>query len=1022
MAKKSVKNPINPTRKGVVGCILALVMAAILWVVLLFYTLNLSHMFDELWRQINPGGVTEQDSVSERISGIDSSISELSYSFEEAYKNYYEQCQTKADLSARVNYNLVSEQGDAAIIKSGNGGIIKIEGDTVIIPEGMRTGVRDCKDKITEAKGTFIYDTNTQSGVRKDVLAYSRIRGPYYYVEIFNGSELLNYVRDYVNYIDILRSVEYAYDVDLYLICPDWGNSRFFFNNGGNLIYGPGMMADLEFKWKNSEDFGIPSDYEELKKLTGPYINVNLIKDSQSEYAVYTSLEIEELECLLLISSVQTNIVFQTVTQTVFGVGVIMIVSILFIVWVCAAYHELQRGLMTKEKKDKYSPTSMRLVAVSYCILGALVVFGASLFFRSLSSIYVESDDMKKTLIVMSEEIDRRQGYREKIEEVRRKLYINYASRTAELLENHPAIRSKEELEDLSRIVGAEYIMLFDSDGRQTATSSDYIGIELGKEDAEHPTSTADFRRLLKGVPGIWHSAYKDEVTGRKLELYGVRMKEPQSGLYGALILAVEPEEVLEEVKDLEINKIMMTLTPVGRVSFTLLPGNDVFSNASSEDLYYDYSPSDLNFTKSYNRDGVIDYIKIEGVKFLLVSKKARDQDLIYYMCSPTSMVYGDAYRYGFYCAIGFVVLFALLCLYLLGGYNSKTLEKLEKARAEKMSEGDKKEKAGEIPALPLGEMPDWVDKKASKFGKLKSVFYHVVGNMSPERKALLALQLILAFVIIETVVRTSVRHTGQMDVIGYILSGKWNRGINLFSITSIVMLFCALELAVLFVGFIFTIAGNMTGSRGKTICRLIASLFSYVAIMIFFYYALSYLGVDTNAILASVGVIGIGISMGARDLIADIFAGVSMIFEGEYQVGDIVNIDGYRGMVEEIGVRSTRLIGRGGNVKVIGNKDIKSLTNLTKMNSWVPVTIKVDVTYPLKDAESILTEALPRIGESCEYIISGPYYKGVLSVEMGFAVLSIIAECKEDDYHKVERIVIREVLVALREKNVPVR
>ena len=149
---------------------------------------------------------------------------------------------------------------------------------------------------------------------------------------------------------------------------------------------------------------------------------------------------------------------------------------------------------------------------------------------------------------------------------------------------------------------------------------------------------------------------------------------------------------------------------------------------------------------------------------------------------------------------------------------------------------------------------------------------------------------------------------------------------------------------------------------------------------------------------------------MGARDLIADIFAGVSMIFEGEYQVGDIVNIDGYRGMVQEVGVRSTRLVGRGGNVKVIGNKDIKSVTNLTKMNSWVAVTIKVDVNYALRDAAKH------------PEIISGPFYKGVLSVEMGFAVLSIIAECNEDNYHKVERALIRDVLLALRENNVPVK
>ena len=97
-------------------------------------------------------------------------------------------------------------------------------------------------------------------------------------------------------------------------------------------------------------------------------------------------------------------------------------------------------------------------------------------------------------------------------------------------------------------------------------------------------------------------------------------------------------------------------------------------------------------------------------------------------------------------------------------------------------------------------------------------------------------------------------------------------------------------------------------------------------------------------------------------------------------------------------------------------------MTNLTKLNSWVPITIKVDVNYPLRDAEEILSDTLPRIGQQCPKIISGPYYKGILSVEMGFAVLSIIAECNEENYHEVERIMLREVILSLREKNVPVR
>jgi small conductance mechanosensitive channel len=198
--------------------------------------------------------------------------------------------------------------------------------------------------------------------------------------------------------------------------------------------------------------------------------------------------------------------------------------------------------------------------------------------------------------------------------------------------------------------------------------------------------------------------------------------------------------------------------------------------------------------------------------------------------------------------------------------------------------------------------------------------------------------------------------------------------------------------------------------------------LISYLGILIFIYFALSYIGIDTRAILASVGVMGIGISMGARGIIADILAGVSTIVEGEYQVGDIVEIDGYRGMVSEIGVRSTKVIGRGGNVKIIGNKNIKNVTNLTKKNSWVAVTIRVDVTYSLTDAEEILAQELPRLGREHKEIISGPIYKGVLAIEGGYAVLSIIAECKEGDFHKVQRILNRGVLLALRNNNVPVR
>ena len=381
-------------------------------------------------------------------------------------------------------------------------------------------------------------------------------------------------------------------------------------------------------------------------------------------------------------------------------------------------------------------------------------------------------------------------------------------------------------------------------------------------------------------------------------------------------------------------------------------------------------------------RDGVTDFEKIGAEKHLCVSKKIKNGDIIF-LCTPNSVLFRRGFLYGEVCAIGFAILFAFLYLYLIHEYDDSMVERIENAEEQEESGDAQKQQTG-------------------KRKRLASYWRHAIGNLTPEKKALRTFEVLLALFYISLFldIRSSGGSRSQL-VLSYVMAGKWNRGFNIFSLTSIVLLFSSLVLGMLFVRFVFNTLGKMLNSRGKTICRLISNLIGYVAILVFIYYSLSYLGVDTNAILASVGVIGIGVSMGARDLIADIFAGVSMIFEGEYQVGDIVNIDGYRGMVQEVGVRSTRLIGRGGNVKVIGNKDIKSVTNLTKMNSWVAITIKVDVNYPIRDAEDIINETLPKIGEKCPQIISGPYYKGILSVEMGFAVLSIIAECSEDDYHK---------------------
>ena len=81
--------------------------------------------------------------------------------------------------------------------------------------------------------------------------------------------------------------------------------------------------------------------------------------------------------------------------------------------------------------------------------------------------------------------------------------------------------------------------------------------------------------------------------------------------------------------------------------------------------------------------------------------------------------------------------------------------------------------------------------------------------------------------------------------------------------------------------------------NRGATIVKLLNSFIKYLLMIVALMLILNTWGVDTSTLLASAGILSLVIGLGAQSLISDIIAGIFIVFEGEYQVGDIVIIDG---------------------------------------------------------------------------------------------------------------------------------
>lgn len=96
----------------------------------------------------------------------------------------------------------------------------------------------------------------------------------------------------------------------------------------------------------------------------------------------------------------------------------------------------------------------------------------------------------------------------------------------------------------------------------------------------------------------------------------------------------------------------------------------------------------------------------------------------------------------------------------------------------------------------------------------------------------------------------------------------------------------------------------------------------------------LQMLGVDIAPLLASAGIVGVAIGFGAQSLVKDYFAGIVIVIEDQFGVGDEVDIDGVAGAVVEVGLRTTRLRSVDGSIVWVRNGDISRVRNRSQGES----------------------------------------------------------------------------------------
>ena len=244
---------------------------------------------------------------------------------------------------------------------------------------------------------------------------------------------------------------------------------------------------------------------------------------------------------------------------------------------------------------------------------------------------------------------------------------------------------------------------------------------------------------------------------------------------------------------------------------------------------------------------------------------------------------------------------------------------------------------------------------------------------------------------------------------------------ITLSHILTLVLAVCIVWLIYTVLRLILRLIGKRS-DRAGTIAQLLTGVLRYLAVIIAVIWGLSILGVNTAAVLAGVGIIGLILGFGAQSLIEDIITGFFVIFEGQYSVGDIIILDDFRGIVRSIGVRTTVIEDAGGNLKVVNNSDIRNFQNRSRVDSLAICLVSVAYDTDIRKLETLLAEHLPAMYErNRDLYLGAPYCLGVEELGDSGVLLKIVAPVREENIFPAQRRLNRDVWALFTEKGIEI-
>lgn len=206
--------------------------------------------------------------------------------------------------------------------------------------------------------------------------------------------------------------------------------------------------------------------------------------------------------------------------------------------------------------------------------------------------------------------------------------------------------------------------------------------------------------------------------------------------------------------------------------------------------------------------------------------------------------------------------------------------------------------------------------------------------------------------------------------------------------------------------------------NRIVTITKLFERIIKIALIFIGVTIIMSVFGISIAPILATLGVFSLAIGVGAQNLVKDIINGFFIIFEDQYSVGDLVEIEGIEGIVEDVGLRVTKVRDFGKILHIIPNSNISIVSNKERANVRTRIDFYVDNSCDPNFVSEKIKKAIEKYKDDTR-IVMGPNLWGVTENAKDSYKMTLVYYTKQGEQYELEYAIRAEILKTMQRENI---